>query len=372
MSPTAAAVLGSNLSAPCDQFDVDSAHYAPDARRCLFSLLPYTDAVPALIVVLSALCAVSLSVNALTLFGLRGADDESWERRFTLFRNLVLNDLLQTLVFAPSVIHALKQRRTVAFNAWCHVQYFAGSAMIFNSLLTITLMAVERYVFVCHAIHYLVLLTRARLWLALGITWLFSMSVGTVNLVFVLMLPRPGTKGEEWHLQLHLADGASSGLLCEPDMMEERMGYPRVPAVYRKVLGTAVLGGCLLVYAFSYLRMYQAASRAVLPIRAVNKAARKTVLFYLGMLLFQLLPLFVKLLSDAVWEVVPEEQRASGAQHGSTAAVLHVLLVVATLVPPCVNPLVFGMRNVEMRRALLSPLRRCSVLWADWKCRAQE
>lgn len=369
MSTTAAAVLDSNLSAPCDQFDVDSAHSAPDARRCLFLLLPYTDAVPALILVLCALSAVSLFVNALTLFGLRGSDNESWERRFTLLRNLVLNDLLQTLVFAPSVIHALIQRRTLAFDAWCHVQYFAGSAMIFNSLLTITLMAVERYVFVCHAIHYLVLLTRARVWLALGLTWLFSLSVGTVNLLFVLLLPTPGAERRE---QLW-ADGASSGLLCEPDMMEERMGYPRVPAVFRKVLGSLVLGACLLVYAFSYLRMYQDASKAMLPIRAVNKAARKTVLFYLGMLLLQLLPLFVKLLSDVVWEVLPEEGwRAGGAQHGSTAAVLHVSLVVATLVPPCVNPLVFGLRNVEMRRALLAPLRRCSVLWADWRSRAQE
>lgn len=365
---TAAAVLGSNLSTPCDQLDFAFNYSAPDVRRCLFSLLPYTDAVPALILALCALTITSLSVNALTLFGLRGADDESWERRFTLFRNLVLNDLLQTLVFAPSVIHALMQRRTVAFNAWCHVQYFVGSVLVFNSLLTITLMAVERYVFVCHAIHYLVLLTRARLWLALGLTWLFSLSVGIVNLLLVLLLPPLGTE----QLQQQWADGASSGLICEPDMMEERMGYPRASALYRKVLGPAVLGACLLVNAFSYLRMYQAAKKAMLPIRAVNTAARKTVLFYQGMLLFQLLPLFVKLLSDAVWEVVPEGRGVDRAQHGATAAVLHVSLVVATLVPPCVNPLVFGMRNVEMRRALLAPLRRCSILWADWRSRDQE
>lgn len=365
MSTTTAAVLVSNLSAMCDQFGIDSAHSTLDARRCLFSLLPYTDAVPALIFVLCALCAFSLSINLLTLFGLHGADDESWERRFTLFRNLVINDLLQTLVFAPCVIHALAQRRTVAFNAWCHAQFFAGSAMVFNSLITVTLMAGERYVFVCHAIHYLVLLTRVRLWLALGLTWLFSLSVATVNLLLLLLLP-PSTERREQQLQLQWADGASSGLLCEPDVMEERMGYPRASAVFRKVTGPAVLGACLLVYAFSYLRMYQDATKAMLPIRAVNKTARKTVLFYLGMLLLQLLPLFVKVLSDTVWEVVPEKQ------HGPTAAVLHMSLTVAILVPPCVNPLVFGMRNVEMRRALLAPLRRCSALWADWRSRAQE
>lgn len=377
MSTTAAALLGtSNLSEPCGQLgvgDVDNRSLAerpaPDARRCLFSLLPYTDAVPALILVLCALTAVSLSVNALTLLGLRKADDQSWERRFTLFRNLVLNDLLQTLLFAPFVIHALMQRRTVAFNAWCHVQHFAGTVMLFNSLLTVTLMAVERYVFVCHAIHYLVLLTRARLWLALGLTWLFSLSVGTINLLLLLLLS--GTERRQQQQQ-QWADEASGGLLCEPDMMEERMGFPRAYALYRKVLGPLVLGSCLLVYAFSYLRMYQDAAKAMLPIRAVNTAARKTVLFNLGMLMLQLLPLFVKVLSDAVWEVMPQSREAGGAQHGPTAAVLHLSLVVAILVPPCVNPLVFGMRNAEMRRALLTPLRRLSERWADWRSRAQE
>lgn len=363
MSTTAAALLGtSNLSEPCGRFgggDVDNRSLA--VRRCLFSLLPYTDAVPALILVLCALTAVSLSVNALTLVSLRRADDQSWERRFILFRNLVINDLLQTLLFAPSVIHALTQRRTVAFNAWCHVQYFAGAAMVFNSLLTVTLMAVERYVFVCHAIHYLVLLTRARLWLALGLTWLFSLSVGTASLLLLLL-----QRQQQW------ADEASSGLLCEPDMMEERVGFPRALALYRKVLGPLVLGACLLVYAFSYLRMYQDAAKAMVPIRAVNTAARKTVLFYLGMLLVQLLPVFVKLVSDAVWEVVPQGREVGVAQQVPTAAVLHLILVVATLVPPCVNPLVFGMRNAEMRRALLSPLRRWSRRWADWRSRAQE
>lgn len=326
-----------------------------DAAGCLFiSLLSSGDAVLALILLLCALTAFSLAINGLTLYGLERSEDHSWERRAALLKNLVLTDLIQTITFAPSVIHALVRRRTMAFNAWCYVQYFVGTVGVFSSLGTITFMALERYVFVCHAIHYLVLLTPVRLRAAVSLVWVYSLSVGSIN----LMLLATGEEQED--------EEATRGLLCEPDMMEQHMGFPRAAALFRKVLGPLTLMTCLLVYAVSYLRMYQDATNATIPFNAVNTAARKTVLFYLGMLFVQLLPLLVKVLSDAVWEVEDYYSRSDGRKgrppHSPAAAALHVCLVISLMVPPCVNPLVYGMRNKETRRALLGPLR----WWTEW------
>ncbi|KAK1898847.1 Melanopsin [Dissostichus eleginoides] len=322
-----------------------------DAAGCLFlSILPHGQAVPALIVIFVLLTLSSFLVNGFTLFRLGRSEDLSWEPRVALFKNLILSDLLQTFTFGPAVIHSLIQRRTIAFHTWCHLQYFVGTVTIFSSLLTITCMALERYLYVCHAIHYLVIITQARLRIALSVIWLYSTSVATINMLLLHILGR-GQDNEP----------VTSGLLCEPDMMEKYMGFPRATAVLRKSLGLFTLLLCLFVYAFSYIRMYQDARKAMIPFHAANSKARKTVLFYCGMLFLQLLPLLLKVTSDAMWEVegtaailAPPPSKPTPS---ATAAALHMSLLVMLLVPPFINPLVYGLRNTEMRHALLSIFR---------------
>lgn len=307
-----------------------------ERAECLFlSVLPYERAVPALICVFVSLTLFSFLVNGLTLFSLGRSDDLSWEPRFAFLKNLIVSDLVQTVTFGPPVIHSLIQRRTMAFSTWCNVQYFAGTTSIFASLVTISCMALERYLYVCHAIRYLVILTRERLRLVLGLIWVYSLSIGTVNMVLLHM-------GKE-----QKNDQITKGLLCEPDMVEQHMGFPRASAVFRKVMGSFTLLLCLLVYGFSYLRMFRDARNAVIPFNAVNTTARRTVLFYCGMLFLQLLPLLLKVITDTLWEV-----EGTVATRSDTAAVLHISLLIMLIVPPCVNPLVYGLRNAEMRRVL--------------------
>ncbi|KAK5863101.1 hypothetical protein PBY51_000157 [Eleginops maclovinus] len=317
-----------------------------DTAGCLFlSILPNGQAVPVLIVIFMLLTLYSFLVNGFTLFGLGRSEDFSWEPRVVLFKNLILSDLLQTFTFGPAVIHALIQRRTIAFSTWCHMQYFVGTVSIFSSLLTITCMALERYLYVCHAIHYLVIITQARLQIALSLIWLYSISVATINMVLLHILGS-GQNNEP----------VTSGLLCEPDMMEQHMGFPRASAVVRKSIGSFTIMLCLLVYAFSYIRMYQDARKAMIPFHTDYSTARKTVLFYCGMLFLQLLPLLLKVTSDTLWEVEGTAAilALSKPTPSAMAAALHMSLLVMLLVPPFINPLVYGMRNLEMRHALLS------------------
>lgn len=313
--------------------------------ECLFlAMLPNGCAVPALICVFVSLTLFSLLVNGLTLFGLGRSEDLSWEPRFTFLKNLILSDLLQTVIFGPAVIHSLIQRRTMAFNIWCKVQYFAGTASIFASLVTISCMAVERYLYVCHAIRYLVILTRKRLRLALSLIWVYSLTISFANMILLHM----GKEQKNEH--------ATKGLLCEPDMVEQHMGFPRASAVFRKAMGSFTLLLCLLVYGFSYLRMFRDARNAVIPFNAVNTTARKTVIFYCGMLFLQLMPLLLKVISDTLWEVdgtvTLESVRKAETTRTDKAIVLHMSLLIMLIVPPCINPLVYGLRNAEMRRLL--------------------
>lgn len=337
-----------NLSTQCDWL---SRENRTELNSCLFlTLLPWDQLVPVLFSLFMLLLLFSLLINGLTLLGLGHSEDLSWEPRVAFFKNLVLSDVVQTVSFAPAVMHNLLQRRTMEFGAWCWVQYFVGTTCIFSSLATITCMALERYIYVCHAIHYLVILTRTRLRVALGLIWVYSLSV-SVTLVVLLQGGTPSA-----------TQSLTSGLLCEPDTMEQHMGFPRAPAVLRKVTGPLTVLACLLVHAFSYLQMYRYAQKATIPFNTANTAARRTVLFYCGMLLLQLLPLLLKSASDALWELegtkaMVEKQSGATWDRPAIAAVMHVSLVVLLLVPPCINPLVYGVRNMEMRQALLRSLR---------------
>ncbi|XP_034733662.1 olfactory receptor 14A16 [Etheostoma cragini] len=344
-----------NLTEQCDWFSEDNRTNRVterlDPAGCLFlSILPYSKAVSALMWICVLMTVLSFLVNGFTLFGIGRSEDLSSETRVSFFKNLILSDLLQTVTFGPPVIYSLFKQRTIEFNTWCNAQYFVGTVSIFSSLLTITCMALERYFYVCHAIHYLVILTQVRLRLVLSLIWVYSISVGTINLL--LLHTGRGQRSEQ----------VTSGLMCEPDVVEQLMGFPRAAAVFRKLMGVFTLLLCLLVNAFSYLRMYKDARNAIIPFHAVNNTARKTVLFYCSMLCLQLLPLLLKVTSDALWELEGTATLMGLSSHTKPtppvkAAVLHVCLLVMLLVPPCINPLVYGLRNVEMRHAILSLFR---------------
>nr|XP_046254197.1 olfactory receptor 11A1 [Scatophagus argus] len=349
------AIEANNLTEQCDWFGQENRTEARvterlDVSGCLFlSLLPNGQTIPALIWIFVLLTLFSLLVNGLTLFGLGRSEDLSWEPRVAFLKNLIFSDLMQTFTLAPAVIHSLVQRQTMAFSTWCYIQYFVGTASIFSSLVTITCMALERYLYVCHAIHYLVMLTQVRLRVALSLIWVYSVSISTINIALL-------HTGKE-----QKSERVTRGLLCEPDTMEQHMGFPRASAVFRKVVGSSTLLLCLLVYVFSFLRMYQDARNAMIPFNAVNNAARKTVLFYCGMLFLQLLPLLFKVISDVIWEVEGTAAMVALSSQSQSvpkaAAVLHMSLAAMLLVPPCINPLVYGLRNAETRRALLSPFQ---------------
>ncbi|XP_010898329.2 olfactory receptor-like protein OLF4 [Esox lucius] len=299
-----------------------------------------------LICVFLILTILSLVVNGCTLLGLGRSNDLSWEPRYALLKNLILSDIVQTMNLGPFVTHCLIQRSTMTFNSWCVIQYFTGSACIFCTMITITCMAIERYLYVCHAIHYLAILTPVRLRLAVSFTWVLSISAGLVNVTL-----------------LHRGEGeygaATYGLTCEPDTVERHMGFPRAAAVTPKLMGVSVTVLCLLSYFFAYVRMYQDACNAVMPFSVVNMRARNTVLFYCGMLFLQLLPMFLKITSDVLWELEGTTDTSTvppknlfGADSLLLAGTLHVALLALILVPPCINPLIYGLRNGEVRQAL--------------------
>lgn len=312
--------------------------------ECVFAvMLPSEITVQSVLWTTVTLIFVAAAINGFTLFGLKQSEDFSWTPRFTLLKNLIVSDILFIITHGPTVVYCLYHRTTLPLGKWCFIQYFVNAVCIFCSLLTITCMAIERYIYVCQAIHYLRILTFRRMCVTVSTIWLLALSVASVSMVLM-------------HLEqdIQATRHTTFGLCCEPDTLESSLGNPRATAVFRKMSGFAVTIVCLFSYSFSYMRMYQDARNAVQPFQQVNRRARNTVLFFCGMLVIQLLPVFVKIISDSIWELEGAVNvvldMCPGPTPSSTAGLFHIVLVVCLLVPPCINPLIYGLRNHEVYR----------------------
>ncbi|XP_043971173.1 olfactory receptor-like protein OLF4 [Gambusia affinis] len=340
-----------NISSQCLWSTQNQTDRLATAGDLFHSIIPHGQAVPALICVFAFLTLFSLLANLFTLYIMERSEDFSYLPRFILCKSLIFSDLLQTVTFAPATINSLARRQTMAFGIYCYFQHVVSEATIFSSLTTITCMALERYLIVCYALQYMVTVTRERVSKALVLIWLYSAAIGVISLSLVL------SKGRQENIP-----DVTVGLLCEPDIMEQHVGSPRALAIFRKVAGSLTLLFCLLVHAFSYFSMYRDPSNAVVPFNECNAEARRTVLFYCGMLFLQLLPLLIKVASDAL-ELTGVIEMSAGfredclAGPSATAAGFHVSLLVMLLVKPCINPLVYGLRSVKLRKALVKLLR---------------
>ncbi|KAA0707024.1 Phosphatidylinositol 4,5-bisphosphate 3-kinase catalytic subunit gamma isoform [Triplophysa tibetana] len=284
--------------------------------RCLFkSILPSNSAVQVLVCVFVIMTIFSLLVNSCTLLILENSEDLSWEPRFALLKNLILSDVMLIVTQGPTVMHCLLQKTTLP----C--------------------LALERYLYVCQAIYYLSILTTKRVNLIVGLSWFISVCMSAIITGLLTLGHKPSLLGKP-----------TTGLLCEPDTIETHLGFPRAPAVFRKVVGLVLTLSCIFSYFFSYLRMYQDARNAIQPFQQVNRRARRTVVFYCSMFLLQLLPIFLKIVSDALWELegtVAMIRSLNFPPGWTSAGTLHILLVVLLQVPPCINPLIYGLRNRE-------------------------
>ncbi|XP_036427709.1 olfactory receptor 52E8-like [Colossoma macropomum] len=200
--------------------------------------------------------------------------------------------------------------------------FFTVTLAIVISLLTVFFMVLERFVYICCGINYLVIMTNVRIYTCLSLIWLLALAVAITHIVIMMLGgPRFGH--------------SIPGLVCEPGVMRVQMAFSLHFEMFDKVtMGTLLFLG-LLVFSFSYSRMYQAARQALQPFRQDNKRAQCTVAFYLGVFLLQLFPCAFKFVT-----MYHEE------------AHYHLVYVLLLLVPPCVNPLAYGFRNMEVRRAL--------------------
>ncbi|XP_072524025.1 olfactory receptor 2AG1-like [Salminus brasiliensis] len=297
--------------------------FLTDVASCQFWSIVHNDVLLYVSVVLIVIFfSFSLVVNIYLLLGLENSEALSWQPRYMLLKNLIVSDLLQSLTLAPSMLYCLLCRQTLSFGAWCLAQLFVATLVIITSLLTVFFMVLERFVYICHGIHYLSIMTNVRMYICLILIWLLALMVAASRIFLVMSgQPRLGHN--------------IPGFVCEPGVVQVQIVFSLRFEMFNKATMVTFLLFAVFVFSFSYGRMYQEARQALQPFQQDNVCARRTVAFYLGIFVLQLIPSAFKFATMFHEEVD-----------------YHLLLVLLFMVPPCVNPLAYGFRNREVRQAL--------------------
>ena len=199
------------------------------------------------------------------------------------------------------------RRQTQLFGRWCVVQFCILRCFFLTSQMSLALMAVERYVFICHGIHYLRLINTYNVHLSLGLLWLLSLGLLWLLSLGLLWLLSLGllwllSLGLLWLLSLAASvhggvvlnqmkrglQQQTSGFLC--DAIKELLTFTLEEDLQVFVPPSVITSFCILAICYCYGCMYQAALRVSVALKCNNHRANCTVGLYLLVFLLQMAP----------------------------------------------------------------------------------
>ncbi|XP_019965023.2 olfactory receptor 7G1-like [Paralichthys olivaceus] len=245
-----------------------------------------------------------------------------------------------TFVTACVVLSSVVREQTQLFGRWCIVQFCILRCFFLTSQMTLALMAVERYVFICHGIHYLRLINTNNVHMSLGLLWLVSVAASYHG-------------GSVLNHIKHGPLQQTSGFVCDAVTIKELITFTLEEDL--QVFGppSVITTFCILAICYCYGCMYQAALRVSVALKCNNHRANCTVGLYLLMFLLQMvLSIFFIILTVMGKTKSPTWRRLTP-----------VLTPLLLTVPPCINAAFLLIRNPQIKHLLFS-LCRQKCPWA--------
>ncbi|XP_064926106.1 olfactory receptor 14A16-like [Columba livia] len=237
--------------------------------------------------------------------------------------NLSLLDLGSISTIVPkSMANSLWDTRTISYRG-CATQLFFFLSLISVEYSLLTIMAYDRYVAICKPLHYGTLLgsracvhVAAAAW-ASGFLNTFLHTVNTFSL--------PLCKGN-----------AVDQFFCEiPHILKLSCSHSYLREVWLLVVSSCLVFGCFVFIVVSYVQIFRAVLR--IPSEQGRHKAFSTCLPHLAVVsLFVSTGIFAHLKPPSIFS--PNLDR--------------VVSVLYSVVPPAVNPLIYSMRNKEIKDSL--------------------
>ncbi|XP_008591563.1 PREDICTED: olfactory receptor 7D4-like [Galeopterus variegatus] len=243
--------------------------------------------------------------------------------------NLSFTDICFTSTTVPKMLVNIQtQRKTITYAGCIAQMYFFMVFGVMDTFL-ITVMAYDRFVAICHPLHYLVIMNPRLCSLLVLVSWFLSMSNALIHSLLVLQL----SFCSNWGIQNFYCELAQVlTLACSDTLINHILLY-----MVTGLLGFVPFSGII----FSYSLIVSSIQR--IPSTKGKYRAFSTCGSHLSVvLLFYGTGLGVYLSSDA----------SSSSWKGMVASVMY------TVVTPMLNPFIYSLRNRDIKRALQGLLER--------------
>lgn len=243
--------------------------------------------------------------------------------------NLSFLDLCFTTTIVPQLLWNLKGPAKTISPMGCAVQLYVSLSLGSTECVLLTIMAFDRYVAVCRPLNYTTIMHPSFCKALAVISWLSGVGNTLIQSTITLQLPRCG------HRQLH-------HFLCEVPAMINLACVDVHANEVQLFVATLVL---LLLPMTLIVISYALIARAVIKIKS-SQAWRKA----LGTCGSHLLVVSLYFGTSSVIYIQPK--RAYGHSQGKFLTLFY------TVVTPTLNPLIYTLRNKEVKGALKRLLRR--------------
>uniref|UniRef100_A0A8D1XKV4 G-protein coupled receptors family 1 profile domain-containing protein n=1 Tax=Sus scrofa TaxID=9823 RepID=A0A8D1XKV4_PIG len=303
---------------------------APVSEFLLFCFPNYQSWQHWLSLPLSLLFLLAMGANATLLVTIR-LEASLHQPMYYLLSLLSLLDMVLCLTVIPKVLAIFWfDLRAISFSA-CFLQMFIMNSFLAMESCTFMVMAYDRYVAICHPLRYPSIITDQ---------FVAKASVFIVTRNALLTVPIPILSARLRYCGRNVIENCICANLSVSRLSCDNFTLNRI---YQFVAGWTLLGSDFLLIFLSYIFIL----RAVLRFKAEGAAVKalSTCGSHFALILFFSTILLVVVLTNVARRRVPVD-------------ILILLNVLHHLIPPALNPIVYGVRTKEIKQGIQKLLQR--------------